>query len=77
MFDEFSVKALLEAGADVNLKTTAENTALGEILGYMKDNYFSFDKISLVEKLLKLLIDNGLKINDTVDKREHSFYKSL
>ena len=70
MFDEYSVKALLEAGADVNLKTTEENTALGEILGYMKDNYFSFNKIPLIEELLKLLLDNGLKINDTVDKKE-------
>lgn len=70
MFDEYSVKALLEAGADVNLKTIQENTALGEILGYMKDNYFSYDKIPLVEKLLKLLIDNGLKLNDSVDKKE-------
>ena len=74
MFDEFSIKALLEAGGDVNLKTIQENTALGEILGYMKDNYFSFDKISLVEKLLKLLIDNGLKINDTVDKKGNTAF---
>ena len=74
MFDEYSVKALLEAGADVNLKTTAENTALGEILGYMKDNYFSFDKIPLIEKLLKLLVDNGLKINDTVDSKENTAF---
>ena len=65
MLDEYSVKALLEAGADVNLKTTEENTALGEILGYMKDNYFDFNKIPLIEELLKLLLKSGLKINDT------------
>ena len=47
MFDEYSVKALLEAGADVNLKTTEENTALGEILGYMKDNYLILIKFLL------------------------------
>lgn len=74
MFDEFSIKALLEAGADVNLKTIQENTALGEILGYMKDNYFSYDKIPLVEKLLKLLIDNGLKLNDSVDKKGNTAF---
>ena len=74
MFDEYSVKALLEAGADVNLKTTEENTALGEILGYMKDNYFSFNKIPLIEELLKLLLDNGLKINDTVDKKGNTAF---
>jgi len=61
----FEQKALLEAGADVNLKTTEENTALGEILGYMKDNYFDFNKIPLIEELLKLLLKSGLKINDT------------
>lgn len=74
MFDEYSVKALLEAGADVNLKTTEENTALGEILGYMKDNYFSFNKIPLIEELLKLLLNNGLKINDTVDKKGNTAF---
>lgn len=74
MFDEYSVKALLEAGADVNLKTTEENTALGEILGYMKDNYFSFNKIPLIEELLKLLLNNGLKINDTIDKKGNTAF---
>lgn len=67
IFDEESIKVLLEAGANVNLKTTEGNNVLGEHLGYMKDEYFDFDKIPLIEKLLKILLDNGLKINDTVD----------
>ena len=74
MLDEYSVKALLEAGADVNLKTTEENTALGEILGYMKDNYFDFNKIPLIEELLKLLLKSGLKINDTIDKKGNTAF---
>ena len=40
----------------------------------MTDNYFSFDKIPLIEKLLKLLVDNGLKINDTVDSKENTAF---
>ncbi|WP_236585691.1 ankyrin repeat domain-containing protein [Fusobacterium canifelinum] len=67
MFDEKSMEILLKAGADVNLKTTEGNNVLAEHLGYMKDEYFDFDKIPLIEKLLKILLDNGLKINDTVD----------
>lgn len=74
IFDEESVKALLQAGADVNLKTNEGNNVLGEILGYMKDNYFSFNKIPLIEELLKLLLDNGLKINDTVDSKGNTAF---
>lgn len=69
MFDEYSVKVLLEVGVDVNLKIIEENIVFGEILGYMKDNYFSFNKIFFIEEFLKFLLDNGLKINDIVDKK--------
>ena len=74
ILDLKSVELLLKNGADPNLKNNDGETALANWFKWNGSTYFSTEKAreDTVNKMMSLLLEYGLNINDTIDNQSNN-----
>lgn len=74
ILDLKSVELLLKNGADPNLKNNDGETALANWFKWNGSTYFSTEKAreDTVNKMMNLLLEYGLNINDTIDNESNN-----